>query len=84
MPEFRCVKCGVTAETNDSRWRKNRDCAPACDQCREAVTKETRKRFSMWPSEYHGGWLWSKGQWWPVKTHDGRIDAAKPAETGGE
>lgn len=72
MGDYRCVKCGDVVEVTSAGWRKDRDCGPACDNCRNAVTEETMKRYSMWPSHFYGGWLWDKGQWWPVHVPEHR------------
>jgi hypothetical protein len=35
------------------------------------------KRFSMWPSNYLGGFLWDEGKWRPVKVYPHQIEAAR-------
>jgi hypothetical protein len=67
VAKFHCVKCGALTTTIDPRWREHHDCAPACEKCRGAVTRETLRGASMWPFDYYGKWIWSKRAWWPNK-----------------
>jgi len=69
LPIF-CVRCGskLNPET-DHMIRHNPHCAPCCGACIDDVFEETRKHFSMWPSDYVGGWLWDNKRWVRVKLY---------------
>lgn len=68
MIESKCVKCGAPVDNLDLT---NRLCAPCCETCRPEVVKEVKKNYSMWPHDWRGGWLWSKGQWYRAKVYEG-------------
>lgn len=70
MINYQCVKCGASL-VNTTLDFTNRLCAPCCADCREAVTKEVKKNFSMWPHEYRGGWLWDGKSWCVARRMDG-------------
>jgi hypothetical protein len=69
MQSPKCVKCGGDVDTDNPDWRTNRWCAPCCTKCRNVVAKETSKDYSMWPSNYRGGWMWDDHQWELVTVH---------------
>lgn len=60
---FNCVRCGKATDTDNRLFDCDPDCAPACEDCRAEVEQETMRRFSMWPKNWFGHWMWTGAKW---------------------
>lgn len=64
MARIKCVRCGGTVTNWKDDGFSDPFIAPCCEDCLPAVETEIMKDYSMWPSDWHGGWSWYWDDGW--------------------
>jgi hypothetical protein len=63
MNKRKCVKCGLPL-TGDERLIPETFGMPGtCLEHQIDVTNEVKKHFTLWPSDWHGGWFLDGDEW---------------------